>query len=142
VSLRFLLDTNVLSEPLTPSPAAGVLEKLRRHELETATCAPVWHELVLGATRLPASRKRSAIERYLADVVAATLPILPYDADAASWHGRERARLATEGHSAPFVDGQIAAIAVVNDLTLVTRNARDYTRFSELRVENWFGIKG
>ncbi|MGA7353834.1 MAG: type II toxin-antitoxin system VapC family toxin [Candidatus Cybelea sp.] len=141
MSLRFLLDTNVLSEPLAPSPAAGVLEKLRRHEVEAATCAPVWHELVFGATRLPASRKRSAIERYLADVVAATLPILPYDADAASWHGRERARLATQGRAVPFVDGQIAAIAVVNDLTLVTRNARDYSRFSELRVENWFGTK-
>ncbi|MGA9418907.1 MAG: hypothetical protein WBV40_07125, partial [Candidatus Cybelea sp.] len=101
----------------------------------------VWHELVFGATRLPASRKRSAIERYLAEVVAATLPILPYDADAASWHGRERARLATQGRAAPFVDGQIAAIAVVNDLTLVTRNARDYSRFSDLRVENWFGTK-
>lgn len=141
MSLRFLLDTNVLSEPLTSNPAAGVTEKLRRHELEMATCAPVWHELVFGVTRLPASRKRSAIERYLAEVVAATLPILPYDADAAAWHGRERARLATEGRSAPFVDGQIAAIAVVNDLTLVTRNARDYRRFSEIRVENWFGTK-
>jgi hypothetical protein len=45
-----------------------------------ATCAPVWNELVFGGARLPASRKRLAIERYLADVVAPTLWVLPYDA--------------------------------------------------------------
>jgi len=48
-----------------------------------------------------------------------------------------RARLEKMGRRASFVDGQIAAIAVVNDAILVTRNVRDYRGFSDLVVENW-----
>lgn len=39
--------------------------------------------------------------------------------------------------SPPFVDGQIAAIAYVNDLILVTRNTEDFSNFSDLKLENW-----
>jgi tRNA(fMet)-specific endonuclease VapC len=42
------------------------------------------------------------------------------------------------GRVPPFVDGQIAAIAAVNGLTLVTRNVRDFRRFAGLPVVNWF----
>jgi tRNA(fMet)-specific endonuclease VapC len=35
-------------------------------------------------------------------------------------------------------DGQIAAIAKVNGLILVTRNISDYQEFLDLRIENWF----
>jgi tRNA(fMet)-specific endonuclease VapC len=37
-----------------------------------------------------------------------------------------------------FIDGQIAAVAAVNDLVLVTRNERDFTHFTDLAVENWW----
>jgi len=37
-----------------------------------------------------------------------------------------------------YPDGQIAAIARVNNLILVTRNVSDYANFSELMMENWF----
>ena len=47
------------------------------------------------------------------------------------------ARLEALGKPAPYVDGEIAAIARVNDLILVTANARDFTRFKDLDVENW-----
>jgi len=36
-----------------------------------------------------------------------------------------------------FVDGQIAAIAKVNGLVLVTRNSSDFKKFSGLQLENW-----
>jgi tRNA(fMet)-specific endonuclease VapC len=49
----------------------------------------------------------------------------------------QRARLAAAGNSAPFVDGQIAAIAKVNRLILVTRNVNDFSMFSGLKVQNW-----
>jgi tRNA(fMet)-specific endonuclease VapC len=137
VSLRYVLDTNVLSEQLIAHPTAHLTELLRRHDGLTATCAPVFAELVFGAKRLPESRRRSEIERYIFNVVSA-LPVLPYDSQAAAWHGAERARLERRGRMPSFVDGQIAAIAVVNDLTLVTRNVRDFAGFDNLRVENWF----
>ena len=66
-----------------------------------------------------------------------SFPILPYDELSATWHGQERARLEALGRPAPSVDGHIAAIAQVNGLVLVTANAKDCSRFKELKVENW-----
>lgn len=138
MSLVYLLDTNVVSEPLRPAPNEYVLEQLRQHEAEIAIASVVWHELLYGASRLPTSAKRSAIEDYLNDVVALAFPILPYDAQAALWHAAERARLVSLGKTPSFADGQIAAIAQVNNLIIVTANTSDFSMFQELQVENWF----
>jgi tRNA(fMet)-specific endonuclease VapC len=137
VTLRYLLDTNVVSEPLRPAPATGTVSRLRRHEGECAIPSIVWHELWFGCLRLPRSRRRRAIEQYLTDVVGVSFPLLDYGAPAAWWHAAERARLAQAGVTPPFVDGQIAAIAAVNDLILVTRDKAGFRRFRGLRVERW-----
>ena len=133
----YLLDTNVISEPLRPRPSSRVLGRLRRHETETAIPSLVWHELQFGCLRLPPSKRRSSIERYLEEVVLPNLPILDYDRRAAEWHARERARLEAAGSPAPFVDAQIAAIAFAYDLILVTANAADFKRFDGVRVQTW-----
>ena len=138
MTLVYLLDTNMLSEPLTPKPNGNVLAMLEHQQDAIATAAPVWHELIFGCGRLPASKKKRAIERYLYEVVAATMPILPYDQPAATWHGEEKARLIGKGQTPSFVGGQIAAIAKQNDLVLVTRNLRDFKMFRGLKLENWF----
>ena len=137
MSPAYLLDTNIVSEPLRPAPDRSILERLEQHETELAIASVVWHELLYGCYRLPISRKRTAIEDYLFQVVAATVPILPYDERAAQWHAGERARLAQLGIIPSFADGQIAAIARTNDLVLVTLNLSDYTIFQELAVEGW-----
>jgi tRNA(fMet)-specific endonuclease VapC len=127
----------VLSEPVKSAPHPGLMRRLAAHEGELATCAIVWHELGYGAARLPRSRKRHALEAYLDEAVRAALPILPYDEAAAGWHARERARLSRRGSPPSAADGQIAAIAAVNELVLVTSNLRDFRRFEGLRVEDW-----
>ena len=137
MSLAYLLDTNIISEPLRPVPDQQVLERLKRHEEEMAIASVVWHELLLGSYRLPPSAKRTAIEQYLSEVVAPTIPILPYDDLAAQWHAAERARLAGMGQLPSFADGQIAAIARINNLILVTTNVTDFSMFEGLQVENW-----
>ena len=96
MSLKYLLDTNVVSEPLRPKPATAILRRLRCHEGETAIASIVWHELQFGFERLVESRRRAAIKRYLEEVVEASFPILDYDRSAAEWHARERARLEAE----------------------------------------------
>ena len=135
--MEYLLDTNVVSEPLRPAPAVGIMRGLRAYEDEIAIPAPVWHELRFGCARLPESRRRGVIERYLEDVVLASFPVLDYDKEAAEWHALERARLVEAGRTPPFVDGQIAAIAYVNNLTLITSNTRDFQWFRDLRVRSW-----
>jgi len=137
VTLRYLLDTNVVSEPLRPRPSKRILDKIRRYEGEIAIASPVWHELRFGCSRLAVGARRGAIERYLDAVVAASFPILAYDRSAAEWHALERARLIASGRTPPFVDGQIAAVAHVNDLTLVTANRSDFEVFKGLRVQRW-----
>jgi tRNA(fMet)-specific endonuclease VapC len=137
VNLKYLLDTNIVSEPLRPAPRHGVVRKLRRHEEEIAIPSVVWHELRFGMERLPPSRRRLAIERYLDEVVLTTMPILDYDRAAAEWHAGERARLAARGETPPFADGQIAAIAHVHELILVSFNDSDFKRFQGVRVLSW-----
>jgi tRNA(fMet)-specific endonuclease VapC len=135
--LRYLLDTNIVSQPVSKVPAAGVLRKLRSVSDQCAIAAPVWHELQYGCRRMPAGKRREALEDYLVDVVHGSFPILPYDEAAARRHAIERARLEDMGTLLPFVDGQIAAIAFVNELVLVTGNVRDFAPFAGLVVENW-----
>lgn len=76
------------------------------------------------------------LERAL--VVRPSMPIIPYDAAAAQWHGAACAALEAEGWPRPFADGQMAAIAATRDLILVTRNTSDFEFYAELHVENWF----
>ncbi|MEQ9498801.1 MAG: type II toxin-antitoxin system VapC family toxin [Deltaproteobacteria bacterium] len=135
--MRFLLDTNVVSEPVSASPNPKVIKRLTAHGAACAIPAPVWHELVFGAARLRRGKRKTALEDYLGKVVQATFPILPYDSDAAGWHAAERARLERAGRAAPFVDGQIAAIAHTEGLILVTANPKDFARFGELDVVDW-----
>ncbi|MBI5604520.1 MAG: type II toxin-antitoxin system VapC family toxin [Deltaproteobacteria bacterium] len=135
--MKYLLDTNIVSEMVKPDPDAAVLIKCKQYQNDLAIGAPVWHELQYGCYRLPLSRKRELVEMFLEDVVRKNLPILPYDEQAARWHAMERARLSLEGMTPSFVDGQIAAITITNGLILVTRNQADFKGFSGLKVENW-----
>ena len=142
MTARFLLDTCIVSSPISKAPDPGIVRRLERHGHECALPAPVWHELVFGCRRLPAGRRRRALDAYLHDVVQPSFPILAYDESAAAWHGRERARLEGLGKPAPFVDGQIAAVACVQGLVLATVNARDFARFKDLTVEDWSNRRG
>lgn len=136
--MRYLLDTNVLSEAAKTIPSKNVMTMLERHQDEIVTAAPVWHELQFGYERLPRSRKKEIIASFLNDILSRTMLILPYDKRAAEWHAEERARLSSRRGVVPsFVDGQIASIAGVNGLILVTRNIVDFKPFSTLKLENW-----
>ncbi|HXV59181.1 MAG TPA: type II toxin-antitoxin system VapC family toxin [Vicinamibacteria bacterium] len=137
MNLSYLLDTNVLSEPVKPTPNPGVQRKLAENEECVAIASLVWHELLFGCYRLPASHRRTMLERYLRDVIAPHVPVLGYDDAAAAWHASERARLETDGKPPSFVDGQIAAIARVNTLVLVTANVSHYECFEGLTIEDW-----
>ena len=136
----FLIDTNTLSEPLRPEPDKNVLVKIKHHQSEIATAAQVLFEIASGCYRLPDSKKQRTIKRYIEDFIQPNLPLLPYDENAAAWHSEQHARLLAKGKTPSFIDGQIAAIAKVNDLILVTRNMNDFKNFEGLKLENWFGL--
>ena len=66
------------------------------------------------------------------------LIILPYDQAAAEWFASQRAILKQQGKTAAYADGEIAAIAAVNNLTLDTRNIDDFQGYDNLILDNWF----
>jgi tRNA(fMet)-specific endonuclease VapC len=137
MTLKFLLDTSIISAPISKRPNRRVLRRLEQHAAHCAIAAPVWHELVYGFSRLPAGKRREALEEYLHGVVQRSFAVLPYDELAAESHGRERARLEAAGRTPPFVDGQIAAIAQSQGLTLVTANMEAFRHFDDLQLTDW-----
>jgi len=138
ISTQFLLDTNVLSEPLKPQPNQKVLELLATHSRAMAVSATSYQEIVFGYAKLIDSRRKLGIEAYVYQEIEEKLLILPYDRLAAKWHALEQGRLRRIGKTPPSLDGQIAAVAATNNLTLVTRNVKDFQYFQGIKIENWF----
>jgi tRNA(fMet)-specific endonuclease VapC len=136
--MRYLLDTNIIAEPTKPQPNQQVVTYLAQRSEEVAISSVSWHELWFGVERLPSSRKQQNLREYLQNLVEADLSILPYTPESARWFATERSRLVKMGLPPSYADGQIAAIAQVNNLILVTRNTSDYAHFLGLVIENWF----
>lgn len=116
------------------------MHMLASNEGKFAISSVVWHELHFGMFRLPESKKRDMLEKYLHEAILPCLPILPYDENAAELHGELRASLASKGLTPAFTDSMIASICLVNNLILVTRNVNDFKTFADLKIENWFEI--
>lgn len=136
--LSYLLDSNILSEPSRPNPNLNVQSRLQTHRYDVCTAAPVLHEMRYGLARMPDGKRKWELTQYLEQAVSQPLSILPYDHEAALWHAEERARLVSQGRTPAFIDGQIAAISIVNNMILVTRNTHDFEEFADLTMENWF----
>ena len=134
--MRYLLDTNILSEITRPQPQAKVVATLRLNRPLSVTSSITWHELQYGVRRLPAGKRRRQLELYLLNL--AGLPILVYDEQAAARHAAARVWLESQGKCMSHADGQIAAVAEVHGLTVVTRNLADFRHYPGIQLENWF----
>lgn len=133
--MRYLLDRNVLSEPVRARRDLGVLRQLEEHGEQSCTAALVLHELRYDVARLADGRRRRLLERYLDEVVT-RLDVLAYDRQAALWHAATRAQMEARGRTTSFIDAQIAAVAATNDLVLVTRNMDHFAPLG-IALESW-----
>lgn len=126
--MRYLLDTNVISEPLKSSPDRRVLRWLDAHPAaEYAISVVTLAELQKGVSLVASGRRRTALEKWLALELPRQFSgrVLGIDVDTAlSW-----GRLSAKGHGAgrplPVIDGLLLASAEARSLTLVTRNEAD-----------------
>jgi tRNA(fMet)-specific endonuclease VapC len=132
----FLLDTTVFAALAKPTPNRRIVRAFEKHEDALVTAALAIHEMWFGILRLPPSKKRDHLNRFMNDVVGG-IRVLPYGERAARWHAAERVRLTAAGRPPPFIDGQIAAIAAVHDAAVVTANVTHFEPFENLRVVNW-----
>jgi tRNA(fMet)-specific endonuclease VapC len=136
--ISYLLDTNILSEPARKIPNPHLMQCFNQYDGQYATAAIVWHELHYGCELLADSKRKTELKSYLQALEEGGLVILNYDQTAAEWYAKQRASLKTQGKTQAYADGEIAAIAAVNQLTLVTRNTDDFVNFNDLSLENWF----
>ncbi len=134
---KFLLDTSTISLAIRKDPDERVLRHLRENGGSCAMASVTWHELRFGVGRLPRGKRQRELTEFLEEVILPTIPMLSYDERAAAWHADERVRLEKLGKMPPFIDGQIAAVALTNGLPLVTANPKDFKTFKGLAVANW-----
>ena len=135
--MSYLIDTNVLSELRRKAPDAGVVAWFAQRPASTLFLSV----LTLGEIRKGIEGLADASRRLaLSDWLEAELPafftgrLLPVDAAVADRWGR---LLATAGRLVPAIDSLLAATALHHDLTLVTRNIRDFTGFGLQLINPW-----
>jgi predicted nucleic acid-binding protein len=122
---RYLVDANVLSEATRPRPHPGVVDWLRRHERELAVDPVILGEIRFGILLLPRGKRRTRLERWFAEGVR-LLHCLPWEAATGLRWAELLADLRRRGGAMPVKDSLIAATALAHDLTVVTRNRRDF----------------
>lgn len=140
--MRYLLDTNVISELVKPAPSPRVVAWVRAvSPLDLALSALTIGELEHGISRLADGRRRRALAHWLATDVTRQFHgrVLPVDAAVAAVWGRAAARAERAGTSLSVVDGLLVATATVHELTLVTRNVRDCAGHGAPLFDPWRG---
>ncbi len=123
-----VLDTNVVSELMRPSPAQAVVTWLHQQTRGSlVTTAITVAEIRFGLARLPRGRRAAELAQ-LADEVLGAFPaqVLPFDAPAAILYGEIAAARERGGQPIEALDAQIAAICRARGAPLATRNTRDF----------------
>ena len=129
----YIPDTNACIRYLN-KPDSSVAKKFAATPPgDIALCDIVKMELYYGAYRSSRQQDNLALLRKF------FLPFLslPFDDDAAEICGHIRAMLAAAGTPIGPYDLQIAAIALANNLTLVTHNTREFSRVPGLLLDDW-----
>lgn len=132
MSLRYLLDTSIVSD-LLRNPRGVVVSRVASvGESTVCTSIVVAAELRFGAVKSGSPKLADRVDRILS-----ALEVLPLQPPADRHYGDIRQKLARRGLPIGPNDLLIAAHARALDLTVVTANAREFSRVPGLRVEDW-----
>lgn len=126
--MSYLVDTNVYCEALQAKPDLKVVEWLRENESAIYLSSITIGEIRRGIERLPEGKKKSKLQAWL-QIVCETMRgrILSFNVSTAHVWGQLKAKGEANGFVFPSIDSQIAATAIRYDLTIVTRNTKDFT---------------
>jgi predicted nucleic acid-binding protein len=123
----YLVDANVLSEPTKRVADPKVISWLTKNEANLVVDPIIIGELRIGILALPRGQKRQRLEQWLQAVIEA-IDCLPWDAAVSQRWAALVVDLKRKGQSVPLLDGMIAATALQNNLTVATRNTRDFQK--------------
>jgi predicted nucleic acid-binding protein len=125
--VTYLVDANVLSEPTRPAPDPKAVEWLRHHERDIAVDPIILGEIRFGIHLLPAGKRRRRLEKWFDEGVS-RIVCVPWDAATGLRWAKLLAELRKSGQSLPVKDSLIAATALVQGFTVVTRNTHDFKK--------------
>jgi len=131
--MKYLLDTNTC---IIYIKGKNLSLKQRMEDTlisDIAVCSVVKSELFYGSMKSANPERNYALQQeFLEQFIS-----LPFDDTSAHIFGTIRAQLEKKGTPIGAYDLQIAAIAIANNLTLVTHNTREFSRIPELKFEDW-----
>ena len=135
-----ILDTNVVSELMRPTPTAAVTEWVASQPSPSLYTTSITEaEILHGIMLLPAGRRRTALEVASLAMFSEDFAgrILGFGSDAAAHYARIASDRRRAGHPNSAFDAQIAAIARVMGATIATRNIADFEGLGLRLVDPW-----
>ncbi len=124
-----VLDTNVISEPLKPSPDAAVLRWLDLQGPATLYVTTISQaELLAGVSALPAGKRRTELRSVIDEELVSLFAdrILPFGQRSAEAYAQLITAANGAGNPIDFADAAIGAIALEHNYLLATRNVEDF----------------
>src|SRR3954447_18666469 len=138
-----VLDTNVISELMRPTPSPEVLRWFAAQSAPALfTTTITMAEVLFGVELLPRGKRRTALETAVSMTFQEDFAgrILPFDIGAALLYapivaGREKA-----GRPISQFDSQIASICLSRGAILATRNSRDFETCGVQLLNPWMAV--
>ena len=139
--MMILIDTNVVSEFMTATPAASVLHWLNAQSASSLFLSSITlAEIGYGLQLLPAGKRRDLLSERFTTFISLAFAgrIVDFDEDAADRYAGIAARRRLAGRPISTLDAQIAAIALSRGFSLATRNTRDFVDCGGIALINPF----
>lgn len=137
--MKYLLDTCVVSELIRKKPNQEVVDWLADKEeyslfLSVLTIGEIKKEI----SKIPNSKKKEDLGRWLIQLQKRFDDrIIPIDSDISLKWGQVQGELEKNGKSMPSIDALIVCTALVHNLIIVTRNAKDKKRSKVETIDPW-----
>lgn len=138
--MKYLLDTNVISELVTKQPNQQVVRWIDAVDAESVYLSAITiGELSKGIERLPDSSRKDTLRTWLIDDLLVRFDgrLLTLDVDAMLTWGRLTAQMERMGRPLPAIDSLIAALAIHHNCSLVTRNEDDFMGTGATIINPW-----
>ncbi len=138
--MRYLLDTNVISELVSRQPNEQVMAWLDGIDDQLVYLSVITiGEIKRGIEKLPNSQRKGRLNKWLNEELLLRFDdkILSIDLPVMLTWGKLIAKLENQGRALPAIDSLLAATALYHDLNLVTRNEKVFDNTDVVVINPW-----